>query len=738
MEDRENTQIEEKLKQLAKEYDIVIPESISPENIKKRIEETKFNNPENEKKRRNNMSGKILRIATTFAAAAATIAIVIGTGNTGILKIGNKARINENTENGSIKAKEVKGIKQFKTYKEIFEALEKYGKKNVKERERYEEELSGFTGADVAADGAVTTEVPSEETAESEKAKGDYSETNARTEGVKESDIIKTDGKNIYTLKYTGKEDYCIEIVRANNGNPVYAGRVELPKDKRAGFYAINMFVEGNILAVIGNTYEEADREDIYNYRDYRTWYTRDYNTTIMFYDVSDPANAKFICKHDQTGEYNAARMKDGIIYLFSQEKRYDYYTYYDYMPLEENVDEDIKKKAKEDTKDKESDYREMAPKVDGKAVLPENIYVPENTENYGYTIISSINIKNPEKLSGSFSVMDYADNLYVSENNIYFLKGNFYYDKGKSKTKIFSYSYDNGVIKVKAGGEVDGIVKDDYSVDEYKGFLRIVTTVDQDLRAVNNLLYKALEDIGFIYNDKTVRSNGLYILDEDLKQVGKIKDLAKGEMIKSAKFMGDIVYFVTFRNTDPLFAADISDPAKPEIKSMLKVSGFSTYLHDFGKGLLFGIGQEADEKYGGTKGLKISMFDINDMGNVKELTRKVLGGFDSASEAEYNRNAILVNAEKNLIGFSINAYSYKNGKSMWGNKYTVYGYNPKKGFYERFSYDFAENNEGYYNIRGLYIGKYFYMVGAYSGSGKSKIFAFDMETDTKVGELVR
>ena len=91
-----------------------------------------------------------------------------------------------------------------------------------------------------------------------------------------------------------------------------------------------------------------------------------------------------------------------------------------------------------------------------------------------------------------------------------------------------------------------------------------------------------------------------LYVLGLDLTVKGKIEGLAENEFIRSARLQGETGYFVTFRQTDPLFAADLSDPEHPEILGELKVSGFSEYLHVYGEDLLLGIGMEADEETGG------------------------------------------------------------------------------------------------------------------------------------------
>lgn len=133
---------------------------------------------------------------------------------------------------------------------------------------------------------------------------------------------------------------------------------------------------------------------------------------------------------------------------------------------------------------------------------------------------------------------------------------------------------------------------------------------------------------------------------------VGHIDELAKGESIKSSRFLGNMVYFVTFRNTDPLFAVDASNPENPVIVNEVKLPGFSEYLHPYGDGLLFGLGYEADESDGKLRNVKMSMFDISNPADIVEVDREQLEAFYSG--AMYEHRAMLVNPKRNLIGFAV------------------------------------------------------------------------------------
>ena len=157
------------------------------------------------------------------------------------------------------------------------------------------------------------------------------------------------------------------------------------------------------------------------------------------------------------------------------------------------------------------------------------------------------------------------ASLYYVSEKSIYITLPDF--QQGEEDTQILKFHYENGRIDAKGAGKVKGRLKDSFSMNEYKGYLRVVTTN---------------------YTQEGER-NSLFVLDEQLNIWGKIENLAEGETVQSARFLGDMGYFVTFRQTDPLFAVDLKDPAKPSILGELKVTVFSSYLHFYGTDLLFG-----------------------------------------------------------------------------------------------------------------------------------------------------
>ena len=115
---------------------------------------------------------------------------------------------------------------------------------------------------------------------------------------------------------------------------------------------------------------------------------------------------------------------------------------------------------------------------------------------------------------------------------------------------------------------------------------------------------------------------------------------------------MGDKGYIVTFRQIDPLFVLDLSDPSNPKITGELKVPGFSNYLHPINENILLGIGQDVDEKTGRQQGIKLSVFDVSDEGKPAELNNLILGDTGSYAEVLNNHKALMLNPGKEMIAF--------------------------------------------------------------------------------------
>ncbi len=208
-------------------------------------------------------------------------------------------------------------------------------------------------------------------------------------------------------------------------------------------------------------------------------------------------------------------------------------------------------------------------------------------------------------------------------------------------RTVIQKFSLKEGV-KYEGSASVKGSVLNQFSMDEYNGFFRIATTT---------------EAVWGRQPEKPVKPqlNHVFVLDSKLKQVGKLEDVAPGEMIYSARFIGDRAYLVTFKKTDPLFVISLSDPANPEILGKLKIPGYSDYLHPYDATHLIGVGKSAVEAkefgdFAWYQGVKLSLFDVSDVEHPREVAKYEIGDRGTDSNALRDHKAFLFNKNKNLL----------------------------------------------------------------------------------------
>ena len=209
------------------------------------------------------------------------------------------------------------------------------------------------------------------------------------------------------------------------------------------------------------------------------------------------------------------------------------------------------------------------------------------------------------------------------------------------------------GEVAYLGAGSVPGRVLNQFSMDEKDGKLRIATTLDEIWVYDANGGGKSEPSL-----------NNVYVLDEELKIIGRLEALAAGERIYSARFLGDRAFLVTFKRTDPLFVLDLTDAYAPKVLGELKIPGYSDYLHPFDENHLIGLGKDADEN-GLVKGVKLSLFDVTDVTAPKETASFKIGDRGTESYALHDHKAFLFNAARNLLVIpvtvaEINASQYR------------------------------------------------------------------------------
>ena len=535
----------------------------------------------------------------------------------------------------------------------------------------------------------------------------DYSKTNIQVENVDEADITKTDGDYIYSLS---EENVIITDVRDPKDIKLASKISEYgsaPEDL--------LLCDGKLVVI----YTETTNRGLYGK-----------NTLVTIYDISDKTNPKTLKSYTLYEPYYTCRCIDNNLYVISS------------GPLRmEN--EEVLTYYIEDSKKKE---------------LPlNNMYYLKDIETDTQTLISKVDLNN---LSENISLNSYLidiSNAYVSENSIYLLnteydydyyyydtppvrtlftlrgvfgpshyEDTYYYSSGSSTdyyTQIYKFDIlEDGSIKYSNKAKADGQTINQYSLDEYDGNLRI-----------------ALYDIS--------KGSRVVVFDKDMKQIGESDYVASGEKMYSSRFIGNKLYFVTFRTMDPLFVVDLSNPTNPEILGELKIPGYSTYLHPYDENHIIGIGMQTEETVrrdsngkvlsttSSITGMKMAIFDISDVKHPKELSNTVIGDRRTTSAILTNPKALLFSKAKELIAIPVNNYaedftatysddassvvsSYTNNSTSYVSEgYLVYKINLTDGFNLK-GVITHENNKTDYGysystrlLRGLYIDDNLYTV---------------------------
>ena len=519
-------------------------------------------------------------------------------------------------------------VRTFSSYDELLEFL---GNNNQNYNNFYTYEMR---------DNAPRLMLPNAETSKSgdfgdgsgDSQSDDYSTTNIQVEGVDEPDTVKTDGNYLYVLA-----NQTIFIIKAT---PANQSKILSKITFKDDVYINNFFIKDDYLIVFGGSYSypilyEGEKEDS-NETGGRIIEERPWDVTtsiIRVYDINsrnDPVIKKDI---EIDGNYFDARMIGNYVYFISTE-----HTYYIYRENNGNGVLSVPKIKIDDNSSK---------------IPYDDIYyadVPELVDTMTHVI--SVNLENMAVDEKSF-LIGISQTMYVSLTNIYLVYTKYDYtirplaggtfETNDETTMIHKIGINTGDIDYISKGEVPGHVLNQFSMDEHNGYFRIATTV------------------GYIWDSTNPSKNNVYILDENLNRVSEIENIAPGEQIYSARFLGDKAYIVTFKNIDPFFTIDLSDPNNPEVLGYLKIPGFSTYLHPLDENHIIGIGKDAvasdNPNFAWYQGLKLALFDVSDFDNPQEIENVIIGDRGTDSSALYDHKAFLFDREKELLVIPVSLY---------------------------------------------------------------------------------
>lgn len=502
-----------------------------------------------------------------------------------------------------------------------------------------------------------------------------YTDTNEQTAGVQEGDIVKTDGKYIYTVD--GKD---LTVFRAEDGNVTKLASVSTTGAGRDGsknktsIRPLELFISGDTIAVICS--ETGYMEGTYNGEEEMMDCGAVVcgSTAALIYDVSDRSAPKLLNTLEQSGYYLASRMADGTLYLVSNY----------FVPrkgIKKDRPETFVPVLTSGGKSRPADSRDIS--------------ISKSQPQIQYTTITSLDLDHPTDFKSGKAVMGGGSSVYCSTESLYL--GVFVYEEDAPvpHTQLIKYSLNSGDIVLAAEAEVDGTLLNQFSMDESGGYFRVVTSYTKMKEAFQDGVASA-QIIGEVQR--------LYVLDKSLKVCGTFENQSKNERLQSVRFVGDCAYFVTFEQTDPLFSVDLSDPYAPELLGALEIPGFSQYLHPCGENRLLGFGVDANED-GETTGLKLSMFDTTDRTDVKQIAAQYFSDNMSYSPAQYNHKALMFDQQNDLIGIPV-----VQGDSA---AYYLFSYSEKSGFVQKARLATKKQAAGNDHIRGVVIGDYFYLCDA-------------------------
>ena len=437
----------------------------------------------------------------------------------------------------------------------------------------------------------------------------EYTGTNVQVEGVDELDTVKTDGTYLYLA--TGSEVVVarahpadqMSVVARINTSAIAAGANASGDPRVEG-----LFVDGTRLGVVVSVVEGG----------WVVW-TQDGRllgdpprsmTYVGVYDLTAVDAPILATAYAVSGYLVAARMIAPYVYVVANEyvvKVDDVYL------LPETCDADA-----------------------CEALPPTSIrYDPESLNPGSFTNVLAANLRADE--SNVLSVVTgYTSTLYMShaalfltyfkwaQTNVIFLAP----QSSETWTTIHKIRIEGAAMEAVASGEVAGSLLNQFSLDEYAGFLRVATT--------------SLES----GSEGFVQTNNVYVLDEGMRTVGSLVGLAPRESIYAARFLGDRAYLVTFEKIDPLFVIDLSVPTDPRVLGYLEMPGYSDYLHPFDATRLLGVGKDATPDATGNfswyQGVKLSLFDVGDVARPAELDRFGIGDRGTDSEALRDHKAFL------------------------------------------------------------------------------------------------
>jgi uncharacterized secreted protein with C-terminal beta-propeller domain len=486
----------------------------------------------------------------------------------------------------------------------------------------------------------------------------DYSGTNNQEAGVDEPDIVKTDGKTLFAVA-----DGYVDAVDVTSHTPTLLGSLKLTD----GGWTHELLLHGTHLLILSKGGYWATPLPALVARVYLPQQSQSVLTDV---DVSNPRAMHVISTLTLDGAYVDARMVGGVVRVVSSSGLgVDVPTA---GPVAFSTAGLAAAKAKNAAAVQSAPVRSWLPtyslKKRGRVVANDRPLVqcrdvsrPALFSGLGMLTVSTIDLDTGLDPVDSTSIMTDGRIVYASQSNLYVTTESWNdrplpsapesIQSGVSTTiNVFDISSPTKTVYL-GSGSVPGYLLDSYSMSEFQGALRVVSTQTPAWWGPGG------SSQSFI--------TALKMQNGSLNQVGQVSGLGQDERVYAVRFVGDTGYVVTFRQVDPLYTVDLSDPTHPQVLGELTLPGYSAYLHPIGDNLLLGIGQDVDPATNEPTGTQISLFDVSDLKNPKRLQETSLGRGWSEAESDFHAflwwpttSLLMVPFQQQALGFKVNRAS--------------------------------------------------------------------------------
>ena len=614
---------------------------------------------------------------------------------------------------------------------------------------------ASFDGVPEAAPGRDGGEAPPSSPSGGVDADGDapsgFSDTNLQVANVDEADIVKVgdEGRKLYVIRGNGFHEF----------DSWPAAETSKAADVEIEGGAIEMFVAGDRAVVFSSVYgvEALDDGTLcegYGYggpepgiAEGDVYYScgRSFVKVTVIDLASDPHTV--IRELYVDGWYTSSRRHDGIVRAVVQSNMqrpasvpYLYDVVYNGAAYPQNRDEEIflaelwASQAKDAIRETTLDQwlPVWGERVDGEIEAQPHqcadFYSPTpGLTNYGLTQIVGIDIEEGGAPAIA-SILGQATHVYANAGALVLTQPDwswFERDTNSDRTAVHRFAVSASATRTpyEGSGFIPGVVNDQFSIDERDGIIRVATTRTQWHHSSGDEITPDVWIPPTTDNLVTTLRRGE---DGPLEVVGQTPALAEGERIFSARFIGDIGYVVTFRQIDPLFAIDLSDPSNPTVLGELKIPGFSDYMHPLGDNHLLTIGRDIDPETQRDNGTALQIFDVTDPANPMDKYKAVLD--EGYSEANHNHKAFNFyageSADAGLLAFPFVSY-----QSEFSSTLELWNVSAEDGFVRRGAVDHSDLvvddcgqpypvEEFYYYCgyypqitRGVFIDEYIYSI---------------------------